>query len=63
MSFSHAADLKALEQELSDSVITTKITSKFTKNKNTNPFKIFVTTIDGAVTLRGHVKSNEVDPH
>jgi len=59
MSFAHAADLKILEQELSDSVITTKITTKFTKNKNTNPFKIFVSTTDGVVTLKGHVKNKE----
>lgn len=59
MSCIHAADLKGLEQELSDSVITTKITTKFTKDKNINPLKIFVSTRNGAVTLHGHVKSKE----
>lgn len=59
MSCVHAADLKELEQELSDSVITTKITTKFTKDKNINPLKIFVSTRDGVVTLHGHVKNKE----
>lgn len=54
-----AADLKEIEQELSDSVITTKITAKFTKNKDLNPLKISVSTIDGKVTLSGHVKNKE----
>ena len=51
-----ATDLKILEQELSDSVITTKITAKFTKNKNLNPLKISVKTKNGVVKLHGHVK-------
>lgn len=55
----HAADLKVIEQELSDSVITTKVTTKFTKDKNLNPLKIFVSTENGVVTLRGHVKNKE----
>ena len=53
---SYAADLKTIEQELSDSVITTKITSKFTKNTTLNPLKISVTTDNGVATLHGHVK-------
>ena len=52
----YAADFKAIEQELSDSVITTKITSKFTQNTNLNPLKIWVTTDNGIATLHGHVK-------
>lgn len=56
---SQAADLKEIEQELSDSVITTKITTKFTKDKHINPLKISVTTEHGAVTLHGHVRSKE----
>ncbi len=50
-----AADLKEIGQELSDSVITTKITTKFTKNKNLNPLKISVSTEDGIVLLSGYV--------
>ncbi len=34
-----AKDLKEIEQEFSDSVITTKVTAKITKNKNLNPLK------------------------
>ncbi|MDF1645876.1 MAG: BON domain-containing protein [Legionellaceae bacterium] len=53
----HATDIKKLEHELSDSVITTKITSKYTESKNLNPLKITVTTDHGAVTLAGYVKN------
>ena len=56
---SQAADLKEIEQELSDSVITTKITAKITKNKNLNPLKLNVSTLDGIVTLSGHVKDKQ----
>lgn len=52
----HAADLKAIEHEISDTVITTKITSKYTEKKNLNPLKIAVSTENGTVTLKGHVK-------
>jgi hyperosmotically inducible protein len=55
----YAANLKGIEQGLSDSVITTKITTKFTKDKHTNPFNISVTTKQGAVTLRGHVNDRD----
>ncbi len=55
----HAADLKGIEQELSDSVITTKITAKYTKNNNLNPLKILVSTQDGIVSLSGHVKDKQ----
>ncbi|KTC77867.1 BON domain-containing protein [Legionella brunensis] len=52
-------NLKDFEQEFSDSVITTKITAKFTKNRNLNPLKIYVSTKDGIVTLKGHVKDRQ----
>lgn len=54
-----AADLKGIGQKLSDSVITTKITTKFTKNKNLNPLKISVSTQDGVVNLGGYVKDKQ----
>lgn len=54
-----AADFKAFEQELSDSVITAKITAKITKNKDLNPLKMSVTTLDGVVSLSGHVKDKD----
>ncbi len=55
----NAADLKNIEQKLSDSVITTKITAKFAKNKNLNPLKISVSTADGVVKLSGHVRDKQ----
>ncbi|WP_131783574.1 BON domain-containing protein [Legionella gresilensis] len=51
--------LQEIEQTISDSVITTKITAKFTKDKDLNPLKISVSTEDGVVTLKGYVKNNE----
>ena len=58
--FAHAENsLKDIEQELSDSLITTKIKAKYTKNKALNPLKISVTTKNGVVHLKGHVKNNE----
>ncbi|MGQ3889743.1 BON domain-containing protein [Legionella sp. CNM-1927-20] len=51
--------LKEIEQTISDSVITTKITAKFTKDKDLNPLKIFVSTTNGVVTLKGYVKNND----
>lgn len=60
VSFAHAeTNLKGIEQTLSDSVITAKITAKFTKNRDLNPLKISVTTRDGVVTLSGHVNDRE----
>ncbi|MDX2346539.1 MAG: BON domain-containing protein [Legionella sp.] len=53
----YAADVKKVEQALSDTVITTKITTKYTENKNLNPLKITVTTDHGIVNLSGHVKN------
>lgn len=58
--FAHADNnLKKLEQQLSDSVITTKITAKYTKNRDLNPLKISVSTKKGIVTLKGHVKNKQ----
>lgn len=56
---SNAADLKNIEQKLSDSVITTKITAKFAKNKNLNPLKISISTADGVVKLSGYVRDKQ----
>lgn len=40
VALAHAENnLKEFEQEFSDSVITTKITAKFTKNRHLNPLK------------------------
>ncbi|MCX7117002.1 MAG: BON domain-containing protein [Legionellales bacterium] len=54
-----AADFKEIEQDISDSVITAKITAKITKNKDLNPLKLSVTTLEGVVSLNGHVKDKE----
>ncbi|MDI1352927.1 MAG: BON domain-containing protein [bacterium] len=51
----HAQDLKAIEQNISDSVITTKITAQFAESKHLNPLKISVTTSQGIVSLHGFV--------
>ncbi|AHE66024.1 BON domain-containing protein [Legionella oakridgensis] len=59
VSQAQSADLKEIEQDFSDSVITTIITAKFTKNKNLNPLKISVSTEDGIVQLSGHVKDRQ----
>ena len=59
MNQAQAADLKDLEKELSDAVITTKIATKFTQNKDLNPLKILVSTENGVVTLRGNVKNKQ----
>jgi len=55
----HANNLKELEQDISDSVITTKITAKFTENQNLNPLKISVSTDNGVVKLSGFVKNKD----
>ncbi|QBR83071.1 BON domain-containing protein [Legionella israelensis] len=54
-----AADLKAFEQDLSDSMITAKITTKYAESKLLNPLKISVSTEQGAVTLKGFVSSKK----
>ncbi|MBA2657795.1 MAG: BON domain-containing protein [Tatlockia sp.] len=50
-------NLKEIEQNLSDSVITTKIAAQFTQNPELNVLKISVTTNDGVVTLSGNVNT------
>ena len=55
----HATDIKTLEHEFSDAVITAKITSKFTENKRLNPLKIMVSTDHGVVMLSGNVKNKK----
>lgn len=52
-------DFKQIEQTFSDSVITTKITAKYTKDTNLNPLKISVSTNKGIVTLKGHVNDRK----
>jgi hyperosmotically inducible protein len=58
-----ATNLEEIEQDISDSVITTKIKAKFTKNHDLNPLKISVSTDNGIVTLRGYVKNKEAFVH
>lgn len=53
------APLSEMRQELGDSVISAKITAKYTENRLLNPLKIGVTTDKGVVTLSGHVKSRK----
>lgn len=55
----HADDLKSMGRQLEDSVITTKIEAKYTQNGELNPLKIFVSTKNGVVTLKGHVKNKQ----
>jgi len=55
----HAADIGSIKQDISDSVITTKITAQFTEYTNLNPLKITATTEDGVVTLKGFVKDKQ----
>lgn len=55
----HANHLKKIEREISDSVITAKITAQFTESKNLNPFKVSVTTEKGTVKLSGYVGDKE----
>lgn len=50
-----ANNLKEIEQNLSDSVITTKITAQFAENTNLNPLKISISTDHGIVKLSGYV--------
>ena len=59
LNYGYAAHLKKIEGKLSDSVITTKLTAKFTKDTQLNPFKVYVSTNHGRVTLKGHVKNKE----
>lgn len=59
LSIGYGLPLNKIEENLSDSVITTKLTAKFTKDTQLNPFKVYVTTTHGRVTLKGHVKNKE----
>lgn len=54
----YAADMQNLKQKWSDTLITTKIKTKFTKNAHLNPLKISVKTKNGIVSLHGHAKNN-----
>ena len=54
-----AKSLQEIEQEISDSVITTKITAKFTENQNLNPLKVSIDTENGVVTLSGFVRDKQ----
>lgn len=54
-----AQSLKEIEQNISDSMITAKITAKFTENQNINPLKISIDTENGSVTLSGYVKDKQ----
>lgn len=49
------AGLKAVQQQVSDVVITTKINAKLAEKAKVNPFKLTVSTKDGVVVLRGAV--------
>lgn len=52
-------NLQDIEQNISDSVITTKITAKFAKNNDLNPLKLSVKTEEGVVTLSGYVNDKQ----
>lgn len=54
-----AGDLKKIEQNLTDTMITTKVKTRIAKNKNLNPLKISVTTHQGIVTLKGYAKNKQ----
>lgn len=49
------SSLKSVEQELSDSLITAKITAQFAERSHLNPLKISITTTQGIVQLSGNV--------
>lgn len=53
------ATLQSIERGISDSVITTTITAKYTKSRVLNPLKIYVTTNKGVVKLSGDVRSKK----
>ncbi len=54
-----ASELHTIEQNLTDTMITTKVKTRIAKNKNLNPLKISVSTHDGIVTLRGYAKNKQ----
>ena len=53
------SEIKHVKLDIQDSLITAKIAAKFTKDPDLNPLKIFVSTQDGIVTLKGHVKQRK----
>lgn len=55
----YASNLQKIEQELSDSVITGKITAKFTESRHLNPLKISIDTKNGVVTLSGYAPDKQ----
>ncbi|MBA2711673.1 MAG: BON domain-containing protein [Tatlockia sp.] len=58
--FAHSeSNLQEIEQNISDSLITTKIKAKFSQNARLNLLQISVSTTEGIVKLEGHVKDNQ----
>lgn len=55
----HAQGIQKLEQDLSDVLITTKITAQYTESTSLNPLKISVDTNKGIVRLSGFVKDKQ----
>lgn len=55
----HANSLNELRNDISDTMITTKITAQFAESKNLNPLKISIDTNNGIVTLRGYVTDKQ----
>lgn len=53
------ADLPQIKQKISDSLITTIIKGKITKDKNLNPLNISVSTVNGEVKFSGYVKNKQ----
>lgn len=58
-----ASGFKSLGDEISDSVITAKITAKYTRASDLNPLKLGVHTNQGVVSLKGYVKDREAYVH
>ncbi|MCR9192037.1 MAG: BON domain-containing protein [Gammaproteobacteria bacterium] len=56
-SLSHGHALQDLKKTWSDIMITTKIKTKFTKDRQINPLKFSVSTQSGVVTLTGNAKN------
>ncbi|HAT6335822.1 TPA: BON domain-containing protein [Legionella pneumophila] len=55
----YASNLLEIEQEVSDSVITAKITAKFAESRHLNPLKISIDTEKGIVTLSGYAPDKQ----
>ena len=51
--------LAIIIQTINDSIITAKITAKYTKDADLNPLKISISTKNGLVTLNGHVNNRQ----